>query len=103
VVDLERCLAQLQFQKNFKVLGYSNLQIPIKFVPNEVGPFELTLVVYIENFLHSPPIEITFQGECIEVPIYVEKPLYDFEICLLNHTYREKIVFFNRSQNAMKT
>lgn len=38
----------------------------------------------------------------MEVPIYVEKQVYDFEICLLNHVYREKLVFFNRQQNAMK-
>ena len=36
------------------------------------------------------------------MPIYVEKDIYNFEICLLNHTYREKLVFFNRSPNPMK-
>ena len=45
---------------------------------------------------------ILFRGECIEVPVYVEKNIYDFEICLLNHIYREKIVFFNRSNTSMK-
>ena len=48
-------------------------------------------------FQHSPPINLIIRGECIEVPIFVEKPLYDFEICLFNHVYREKIIFHNRS------
>ena len=43
-----------------------------------------------------------FKGKFIEVPIYVEKTLYDFQICLQNHIYREKIVFKNRSLNATK-
>ncbi len=42
------------------------------------------------------------RGECVEVPIHVEKGVYDFEICLMKHCYREKLIFFNRSQNAMK-
>ena len=59
-------------------------------------------MVYFENFLYSPPINIILKGECVKVPIYVEKEVYDFEICLLNHIYREKLVFYNRSSNAMK-
>jgi hypothetical protein len=82
--------------------GYASLSIPIKYVPTEVGTFEVQLLVYFENYFHSPPIEVTYKGACIEVPIYVEKPLYDFETCLVNKIYREKIIFYNRAQTAMK-
>ena len=51
---------------------------------------------------HSPAIPITIIGECIEVPIFVERNVYDFEICLFEHVYREKIIFHNRSPTAMK-
>ena len=30
-------------------------------------------MLYFENFMHSPPINIELRGECTEVPIYVEK------------------------------
>lgn len=95
-------MSQLKFQKTATIGSYCSLVIPIEFTPSEVGPLDFEMVVYFENYLHSPPIHIKLQGECIEVPIYVEKPLYDFEICLPNHIYREKIIFFNRGKTAMK-
>jgi hypothetical protein len=45
---------------------------------------------------------IEFRGECVEVPIEVEKKVYDLQTCLLGHIYREKIVFENKSDNPMK-
>lgn len=59
-------------------------------------------MLYYENYLHSPPLLIELRGICTEVPIYVEKEVYNFQICLFNHVYREKLVFYNRSANAMK-
>ena len=98
----ERVMNQVKWKKTAIIGGYSSLTIPIEFIPTEVGSFNFEMVAYFENYLHSPPISMRIQGECIEVPVYVEKPLYDFEICLPNHIYREKIVFFNRSKTAMK-
>jgi len=59
--------------------------------------FKIKYICETIAFIFETWFFIKIRGECIEVPIYVEKPLYDFEICLLNHIYREKIVFFNRS------
>lgn len=42
------------------------------------------------------------RGNCIEQPIYLLKQQYNFQICLFNHIYREKIVFKNRGTKAMK-
>ena len=100
--NLLQCLSQLKFQKVTKIQGYSILELPFTFIPNEKGEFNLSLLVYFENFMYSPPIEILLKGECVDVPIYVERPIYDFEICFLNHVYREKLIFFNRSPNPMK-
>jgi len=41
-------------------------------------------------------------GECIKVPIYIEKQIYNLEIIILNLMYREELVFHNRSNNTMK-
>lgn len=99
---LPSMLSQLKFPRVSKIQGYSTLEIPFTFAPSEKGEFSLSLLAYFENFMHSPPIHITLKGECVDVPIYVEKPAYDFRICFLNHVYREKLVFYNRSPNAMK-
>ena len=54
------------------------LKIPIQYVPTEVGSFSLPLTLYYENFMHSPPCQIEIKGICTEVPIYVEKQVYNF-------------------------
>jgi hypothetical protein len=48
------------------------------------------------------PIRLVLKATGTDVPIYSEKPVYDFNICPLDHTYREKIVLHNRSGIAMK-
>ena len=52
--------------------------------------------------MHSPPINVLVRGRCVDLPIYVEKDIYDLEICLLKHIYREQLVFHNRGNKAMK-
>ena len=51
-------ISQLTFEKISKIKGYSNLVIPIIYKPTEVGPFELVIQAYFENYLHSPAIII---------------------------------------------
>lgn len=100
--NLMQCLTQLKFPRVSKIKEYSTLEIPFIYTPIEKGEFTLPLLVYFENFMYSPPIEIVLKGECVDVPIYVERPIYDFEICFLNHVYRDKLIFYNRSPNPMK-
>ena len=59
------------------------------------------MLLVAKNGLHSPPIPITLEGECVEVPVRVEREKYDLEICLLGHVYREKIRFYNRSEGPV--
>lgn len=56
----------------------------------------------MENFVNSPAMHLTIRGECVDVPIQIEKPIYDFKTILINKIYREKLVFHNKSQNTMK-
>jgi hypothetical protein len=39
----------------------------------EIGFFELKLLLSVKNVLHSPPIVVSFEGECVEVPVRIEK------------------------------
>jgi hypothetical protein len=59
------------------------------------------MLVVAKNSLHSPPMTIDVVGECVEVPVRVEKERYDLEICLLGHVYREKVRFYNRSEGPV--
>jgi hypothetical protein len=95
-------LDQLKFNKSNRIGGYTTLEIPIKYEPKEIRKWSTTLTITFENFMDSPPIQIELVGECIDLPIYIEKPLYDMQICLMNHIYREKLIFYNRSNTAMK-
>ena len=61
----------------------------------------MNIQLYFTNFQYSPPIIICLRGQCIKVPVTIERPLYDFQICLLNHIYREKLVFYNAGDNPM--
>lgn len=70
--------------------------------PRAVGSFSLPLQLHFKNFKYSPPIVLQIRCECIEVPIYIEEPLYDLELCLPGHIYRRKLIFHNRSDNPMK-
>lgn len=58
---MESFLAQLKFIKMYNLSGYSVLNIPIKYIPNEIGLFELPLMLYFDNFIHSPPINIVMR------------------------------------------
>ncbi len=44
---------------------------------------------------------IRLEGECVEVPVRVEREAYDLQICLLGHIYREKLRFYNKSEGPM--
>ena len=60
------------------------------------------MILHFEKTKYSPEIIITIKGECIKKPIYIERPVYDFNIIVMNYMYREELVFHNRSSNAMK-
>lgn len=42
------------------------------------------------------------KGECVDVPIYVEKQEYNVNILVYEQFYREKIILLNRGSAPMK-
>jgi len=52
--------------------------------------------------MFTDPIKIVIKGECVDVPIYVEKLTYDMNIVIYEKIFREKIVLHNWGPNTMK-
>jgi hypothetical protein len=52
--------------------------VNFNFAPKEIGPFKLKLLLVFKNSLHSPAIPIEIEGECVEVPVRVERLRYNF-------------------------
>lgn len=96
-----RLVSQLRFEESSSIEGYCEKVLSFSFQPSQVGEFRAILQLYFVNFAHSPPINLVFKGECISVPVTIEKPIYDLEICLLNHIYREKLTIHNSGDISM--
>lgn len=94
-------LSMLEFPRSSKIGSYTSVTISFRFSPTQIGNFEEVLQVVYQNG-DIPRLLLSLKGECIDVPICVERPLYDFQVCVLNHTYRERIVLKNRSLLPMK-
>jgi len=97
-----RFISQLKFHRTAEIGGYSSFSLPFTFIPTHVGDHQEDFMVIFDNEQFTPPIKITLIARCVDVPIYVEKLVYDFEICSYEHTYREKMILFNRSMHPMK-
>lgn len=96
-------LEHFEFNKsNLSIGGYSEFKIPITFKPKDIGLFNTKLVIIFEKHEYSPPIEVHLLGNCVDVPIIVENQLYDMRNVILGESYREKLVFQNRGDTAMK-
>ncbi len=52
--------------------------------------------------MFTDPIKIVIKGECVDVPIFVEKLTYDMNIVIYEKIFREKIILHNRGPNTMK-
>ena len=94
-------LAMLDFPRSSQIGSYSGQTLSFKFSPTQIGEFRETLQVVYQNS-DIPRLNLKITGQCIDVPICVERDLYDFQVCVLNHTYRERIVLRNRSLLPMK-
>jgi hypothetical protein len=95
-------LAQVQFKRSSDIEGYSFVKIPLTFVPFKLGPVSQKFKLFFENQDYSTPIEVEILGECVDVPIYVEKPEYHMKVLVYEQFYREKVLLFNRSALPMK-
>lgn len=94
-------LAMLKFQRNGNIQGYSSISLSFQYNPTKIGEFEEELVVSFDNPKVSQQ-RMKLKARCLNVPIYVERLTYDFNVCVIGHIYREKIVLKNRSSQPMK-
>ena len=94
-------LAMLEFPRTGNIGSYTNSTLNFKFSPMQIGSFSETIQIVYRNPEISPLL-LELVGECIDVPICVEREVYDLQVCVLGHTYRERIVLRNRSLLPMK-
>ena len=94
-------LAMLDFPRSGSIGSYSSTTLLFKFSPTIIGNYSEVVQIVYKN-PEIPSVFVKIQGECTDVPIFVEKEVYDFEVCVLGHTYRERIVLRNRSLLPMK-
>ncbi len=95
-------MSQVQFKRTTDIEGYSSTKITFTFVPLQLGPIYQDFTVFFENQDYCQSIPIVLKGECVDVPIYVEKPEYNLNILVYEQFYREKIILYNRSAQPMK-
>ena len=55
-LELEEALEQFQLKKVHLLKSYDNLKIHVDYIPKQIGVINLPLMLYFENYLHSPPI-----------------------------------------------
>mmetsp|Transcript_40551 Transcript_40551/g.71324 ORF Transcript_40551/g.71324 Transcript_40551/m.71324 type:complete len:1627 (-) Transcript_40551:67-4947(-) len=108
-VDLDNeLLTMMTFspeKSQFKAHG--NSKIEFVFTPKALGKFETILILKISNGAigdarYEDTMQVLVRGECVDVPIYVEKEEYDMKTCIFEHTFRENVVLHNRQSVAMK-
>lgn len=47
-------------------------------------------------------LDVLVHASCLDVPIYVEKDVYDLKTCVFRHIFRESVVLHNRQSVAMQ-
>eukprot|EP00746_Dinoflagellata_sp_MGD_P166659 gnl/MRDRNA2_/MRDRNA2_96709_c0_seq1.p1 gnl/MRDRNA2_/MRDRNA2_96709_c0~~gnl/MRDRNA2_/MRDRNA2_96709_c0_seq1.p1 ORF type:complete len:1652 (-),score=423.00 gnl/MRDRNA2_/MRDRNA2_96709_c0_seq1:82-5037(-) len=86
---------------------HATTKVQFTFKPEAIGPYATVLKLSINNGAVGDArlVEtrrVLVQGQCIDVPIYVEKEEYNLKTCVYGHTFRENIVLHNRQSVAMK-
>lgn len=87
-IEFEEFLAQVQFKRSTTIQGYNSTQISFTFVPYKLTSISQNFTLFFENQDYTEPIPISISGHCVDVPIYVEKELYDMNILVYEQFYR---------------
>jgi hypothetical protein len=87
--------------------AHATTKIKFTFTPTKIGHFEATLRLSVNNHAQGDAEyvkdwAIRVKGSCTDVPIKVEKEVYDLKTCMFDHIFRENIVLQNRRASAMK-
>jgi len=96
-IIFEEFLAQVSFKRTSPIDGYSDIKIEFTFVPYKLTQVHQDFTLFFENQDYCEPIPITVRGQCVDVPIYVEKLEYNLNVLVYEQFYRQRIVLFNRS------
>ena len=91
---------QAIFKRENNIGSYTSKNLSFTFKPIKLGRIFQECTLYLENADNN--YQVVIKGECVNVPIYVERLTYNLNILVYEKTYREKIVLFNRSAHTMK-
>jgi hypothetical protein len=91
----------LRFDKAGLVQGYKSVRVPVTFRPCVLGQWKGSIII---NFADegTPDVTINFRALVTEVPIFLKRPINDFQTVCYNHVYRDSLVVYNRGKTAMK-
>lgn len=91
----------LRFEKAGLVKGYSSVRVPITFRPCVLGEWQGSVII---NFADegTPDVKITLRARVTEVPIFLKRPINDYQTVCYDHVYRDSLVVYNRGKTAMK-
>lgn len=81
-ISFEEFLAQVQFKRTVEIDGYSELKFSFTFVPYKLTSIYQEFTLFFENQDYCDPIPIKLQGQCVDVPIYVEHLEYNLNILI---------------------
>ncbi|CEM29836.1 unnamed protein product [Vitrella brassicaformis CCMP3155] len=80
-------------------MAHDTHKIKFTFSPVESGVYTAAFVLDAQNTDSTVAI---LSCECVDVPVYIEQPIYDFNTITYGHTFRHQIVVSNRQPTAMK-
>lgn len=66
--------------EDIEIEGYSEIKIKFAYAPYKLGYIEEDYTLYFANQDYTKPIPLMLKGECVDVPIYVEKLEYNVNI-----------------------
>lgn len=100
--EFDEFCVQAIFKRENNIGSYTSKNLSFTFKPIKLGRIFQECTLYLDNQDYTEPIPIIIKGECVDVPIHVERLTYNLNILVYEKTYREKIVLYNRSSNTMK-
>ena len=87
-VEFEEFLAQVSFKRTTDINGYSEIKIQLVFIPYKLTKIQQDFTLFFENQDYTEPIPISISGQCVDVPIYVEKEEYNLNVLVYEQFYR---------------
>ena len=76
----EEFLAQVSFKRMTEIDGYSEAKIQLTFVPYKLTSVSQDFTLFFENQDYTEPIAFSIRGACVDVPIYVEREVYNLNV-----------------------